>query len=165
MGFYVGSSHPKIRLEIVEPACTLLNFHSWDREKKEKLLWTKIIYANCWSIELVNLIEHRMFHLLRVLLYWSDRCIITLSPFIAILIFFKCPVMPHLQGARVIYSCLERKWCWKGHSIFTRNRNFERVRWAFYFSIIYNWIVPEHYITITTVPTFINLTPSVLLCC
>ena len=64
------------------------------------------------------------------------------------LIPFKWPVMPHLQGARVIYCCLKRKWCWKGNSIFTRNRDFQRVRWTFYFSIIFNWIASEHYVTL-----------------
>ena len=62
------------------------------------------------------------------------------------LIPFKWPVMPRLQGARVIYCCLKRKWCWKGNSIFTTNRDFQRVGWTFYFSIIFNWIAPEHYI-------------------
>ena len=62
------------------------------------------------------------------------------------LIPFKWSVMPLLQGARVIYCCLRKKWCWKGNSIFTKNRDFQRVRWTFYFSIILNWIASEHYV-------------------
>ena len=53
-----------------------------------------------------------------------------------------------LQVARVIYCCLKRKWCLKGNNIFTRNRDFQRVKWTFYFSIILTWIAPEHYVTL-----------------
>ena len=64
LGSYVGLSHSKIRLEIVKSPCTLLIFSSWDREKN--YIWTEIIYGDCWSIDLVNRIEHRMFHLLMI---------------------------------------------------------------------------------------------------
>ena len=33
LGLYVGSSHPRIRPEIVKPPCTLLIFNCWDGEK------------------------------------------------------------------------------------------------------------------------------------
>ena len=59
LGLYVGLSHPKIRLQITKPPCTLLIFGSCDREKK--IMWTKIIYEDCRSIELVNRIQHRKF--------------------------------------------------------------------------------------------------------
>ena len=64
------------------------------------------------------------------------------------LIPFKWPELPHLQGARDIYCCLKSKWCWEGNTIFTRNRDFWKVRWIFYFSIIFNWIAPEYYVTL-----------------
>ena len=62
------------------------------------------------------------------------------------LIPFRKQVMPSLQGAWVIYCSLNKKWCWKGNSISTRNRDFQRVRWTFYCSIILTWITPENYI-------------------
>ena len=63
LGLYEGLSDPKIRLEIVNP---LAHFQSLalEIEKKRNYIWIKIINGNCRSIELVNRIENRMFHLL-----------------------------------------------------------------------------------------------------
>ena len=44
--------------------------------------------------------------------------------------------------------CLKRKWCWKGNNIFTINRDFQRIWWTLHFSTIFNWIAPEHYVTL-----------------
>ena len=69
MGLYVGLSHPKIRLEMVKRSCTLLSFSSWFLVliMDENHLW------KCWSIQLVNKIVHRIFHLLIifVVLEWQ----------------------------------------------------------------------------------------------
>ena len=62
--------------------------------------------------------------------------------------------------------CLKRKWCWKGNNIFTISRDFQRIRWTHHFSTIFNWIAPEHYVTLQlknhNSSTFIHLISFVL---
>ena len=72
--------------------------------------------------------------------------------------------MSCLQGTSVIYCHLRWKWCWKGNSIFTRTSNFQRVRWVFYFSVILNWIAPEHDVTLNEKSQYPHLYKLFLLC-